>query len=889
MTMDSPSVALLVRKGRTMMLVAKLKTGAVCLLALSLFVGGWGWVAHRSLVAEAPQLPEPAGEGKQPKQAASEEHPRNDLHSDPLPPGAVARLGTVRFRHEGMLGPFAISPDGKTLAAVSLMFGKSVAFWDISTGRLTRRLTFDHEVHYLAFTPDGKSLGVWAVWEGKGQNGILQLFDLASGKETRRFVGHLAVRFSYGGIGLEGAAFFTSDARTLVTLGGDGSVILWDVQSGKKMRQLDGGSWMVWGLSPNGKLLTASNQVSVKILRLIDVATCKEVRQLSHPADVRGAAFSPDGKTLAVAFSGVEQGIPGPGKITLWQVESGKELGTLTGHQGTVPALAFSPDGKVLASGGIDRMLCLWDVASRKELGKAQMLPTSIQQLAFSRDGKTLILSGKENHVRLWDVAAWRERVVAEGPGDAIVAIAHSPNGKLAASVSSRGGIWLWDAATGKYLRTLEYGSPPVRFSADGKSLVSGLGHSWLQVWDARSGEKQQSIPVAGGLYGNTVMTPDGKTLASCSRSTIHLSSAGGEEKLRILKLPSKEEPPQQRGKRRPRTRTQLFACRFSGDGKTLYACSKETHVLRWDVATGNSLPPIGGQDGGANGIALAPDGRSVATVTAAGALYLWETATGQPRFVTKDAGHAAPAAFSPDGRLLALANKKEGMVQLVRVADGKVIRCFAGHLGRIGCLSFFPDGRTLASGGYDSTVLLWDVTGLAAADPKKAPVLKPEELAELWAGLRRTATESYGCMTALTSSPAQAVPFLGAKLEPLVKGNVERFTPLLKKLDSDNFREREDATRELKKLGWSAELALRKAIQEKPPLETRRRLQSLLDELGRKVNVSGEQLRTLRAIEVLERIGDKQARELLRRLSEGAAGAWLTEEAKATLQRLRR
>jgi hypothetical protein len=112
---------------------------------------------------------------------------------------------------------------------------------------------------------------------------------------------------------------------------------------------------------------------------------------------------------------------------------------------------------------------------------------------------------------------------------------------------------------------------------------------------------------------------------------------------------------------------------------------------------------------------------------------------------------------------------------------------------------------------------------------------------------------------------------------------DAERFAGLLKKLESDQFREREEATRELKKLGDSAEPALREALKRNFPLETRRRLQALLDGLD-----TGERLRTLRAIEVLERIGDKPARDLLRRLSKGAAGAWLTEEARTTLRRLK-
>jgi hypothetical protein len=138
--------------------------------------------------------------------------------------------------------------------------------------------------------------------------------------------------------------------------------------------------------------------------------------------------------------------------------------------------------------------------------------------------------------------------------------------------------------------------------------------------------------------------------------------------------------------------------------------------------------------------------------------------------------------------------------------------------------------------------------------------------------------------MNTLISAPAATTPFLGEKLKPVVAVNAARFAALRKKLESDVFSEREEAAGELKKLSDAAEPSLRKALQENLTLETRRRLQALLEELQ-----GGDRLRSLRAIEVLERIGNASARELLRRLSAGAESAWLTEEGRRTLRRLQR
>jgi hypothetical protein len=120
--------------------------------------------------------------------------------------------------------------------------------------------------------------------------------------------------------------------------------------------------------------------------------------------------------------------------------------------------------------------------------------------------------------------------------------------------------------------------------------------------------------------------------------------------------------------------------------------------------------------------------------------------------------------------------------------------------------------------------------------------------------------------MATMIAAPGQTVAFLGDKLKPIAAIDAERIAPLLKKLESDQFAEREEATQQLKKWGDAIEPARRKSLQEKLPLETRRRLQALLDDLD-----GSERLRALRAIEVLERIGDIPSRDLRRRLSQGA------------------
>jgi hypothetical protein len=148
---------------------------------------------------------------------------------------------------------------------------------------------------------------------------------------------------------------------------------------------------------------------------------------------------------------------------------------------------------------------------------------------------------------------------------------------------------------------------------------------------------------------------------------------------------------------------------------------------------------------------------------------------------------------------------------------------------------------------------------------------------------------KAYRAVQALAAAPKQAVPFLRERLkpvQPLTAADRERFTGLLADLDSGAFAVRERAAAELEKRGNTLEPLLRQALAGKPSLEVRRRLEKLLGNLDPE---SPNRLRMLRAVEVLEHTGDAEARRLLEELASGAPGAWLTCEAKASLERLAR
>jgi hypothetical protein len=139
-----------------------------------------------------------------------------------------------------------------------------------------------------------------------------------------------------------------------------------------------------------------------------------------------------------------------------------------------------------------------------------------------------------------------------------------------------------------------------------------------------------------------------------------------------------------------------------------------------------------------------------------------------------------------------------------------------------------------------------------------------------------------------LVSSPDEAVRYLGARLSPVPAADEKRLARLIADLDSDRFAVRARAAKELEGLGELAVGACRKALTGKLPLEGRRRLEALVETQEQMWRApSPERLRTLRALETLERVGTPAARGVLTALAGGAPGARLTREAAASVRRL--
>jgi WD40 repeat protein len=790
--------------------------------------------------------------------AAAPPPQRVDLHGDPLPAGALSRLGTVRLRHGHMVSSVAFSADGKTL--VSGASDHTVRIWNAATGRLVRCIGKEHSlvnvyagsrwITAVAISGDGKSVASCS------NDGMVRIWNVATGEEVR------SIRLGWATPSLA----FGAGGKTPAATGGS-IVFIWDVATGKEVHRLVGHRFFIprMGVSTDGaKLVSGDGQ---GVVCLWDAGTGKQVRQLSLGQGASAVAISPDGKTVAAASIN--------GKVVLWDAGTGQERRQLAAHKRSVAGLAFLPGNKTLVSVQVDGLIRLWEIETGKMVRQIEQQGTSVLTMALSRDGKKLALvSG--NGLQLWDLQAGRRIGPPGGHDGAVAFLTFSGKGGRVTTAGGDGMFRIWEAATGKPGRAsgpTDTTCSPTALSASGR-VAAGLAPAGeVILWDVQAGKMLRKIADAKAT-GTAALSDDGRTLATASQvGEVRLWDVATGKELR--KFAARQGV--------------LLALAFSPDGEVLASSGGNGLVRLWRVKTGRELRQVNVR-GVAYRLVFSSDGRALASGGHDPVVRVWETATGQlVRELSGHRGYVMALAFSPDGRHLAAGNWMG--VRLWDLATGKARGELLGYQGDGVSLGFSPDGKVLASAGSDLTVLLWGVSGMLRPDRDATDRPRPtaEALAAKWDNLAATdGRKAYDAVWELAAAPAQAVGLFSKHLKPVRPADAKRLARLIADLGDEEFETRSKAARELEALEDLAGAALRKALARTTDVDLRLRLQVLLGRLDSD-ELSGEQLRTMRALQVLEVIGTRAARRLLGELAKGAATARLTREAQASIRRLTR
>lgn len=591
--------------------------------------------------------------------------------------------------------------------------------WRFASHWSAQNLCFDDAFELLAFrTPTGFSVRRVADNQEINFLPVKDVSDLANGLMLRRFAPHgryvaascLTTGNGWrwrvwdltrgGALALDlpsaGYGDFAPDGQTLAVMNPDNAVSVRELDSGKELKRFKVDSHLnLLRFSPDGTRLAGLEFGSTNA-RIWEVASGQLLITFVAPEMFSTLAWNHDGTLLATGRT--------DGMIQVWDVQSGRLVTRMEGHEGRVTTLAFSHQGDLLASASWDTTLRLWDVAKGRQL---VLYRTQDVELHFSEDDRTLAYAIEGETSKLLEVAhsTGYRQFASHIETPRTWCADFSPDGRTLV-VSARNGIWFWDLITGKQigqLPTSECRSAHFQTS-DGLNVVAATSDGLFR-WPLRTEETGGGSFLRAGVPQN-LLSRDVYRYSSLDRAggKILVSKEPGVEPL-LVDLSNRTNILRLRG----HPGCQLVALDPAGQWAAT-GTWKGTGVKVYEASTGKIVKSLPVQ--GTAVVLFSPDSKWLATADMT-ALNLWKVGSWEaasPPLPGDQVSELNPVAFSPDGRLLATVHATYEL-QLLKVPGLEPVATLRlPRSAHISCLCFSPNGAHLAAIEWSGPVDIWDL-----------------------------------------------------------------------------------------------------------------------------------------------------------------------------------
>lgn len=542
----------------------------------------------------------------------------------------------------------------------------------------------------------------------------------------------------------------TTDGTRLAVNPRDGFIHVWELQSGKQLVALPvNKEWVDFAyFNKDGSQLATIDVIDDKTItpKIFDVHTGSILRATSlpiTPQDWSLSAFNPDLSRVVVGMSG--------GKATVWDVETGKLLLTLSGHSDWVNAVAYSPDGTKIATSSDDKTAKIWDAVTGQELKTFLGHTSPVIRVTFNADGTRLGTGSTDGTARIWDTTTGKQ-LLSLNHGDWLTGIYFSHDGsRIFTHTLGRNGK-VWDSNTGEELMTLTghtgfiYGGA---FTANGSLAVTSATDGSTRIWDLARAQESFSEPTSAKLSssiggGTVVFSPDGTRIAVSSSDghfkiwnivtgqeqtfeghtdAVHrvafspdskrIASASDDDTVRIWDVSTGRQLLVFRGHS-----SDAISVVFSPDGKRVASGAEEKLIQIWDANTGAVLNTLdtsaitNAPNNVAYGLAFSPDGSQLATSFGDGTIANWDLRSGKPLFsfdVGPTGAGVFSVAFSSDGSRLAYTTAV-GVAKVLNPETGKEILSLGTESSYSNSISYSPDGKQIATDSL-SGAHIWDAS----------------------------------------------------------------------------------------------------------------------------------------------------------------------------------
>lgn len=531
-------------------------------------------------------------------------------------------------------------------------------------GPLLRTVETDSSVKALAVIDGRRAVS-------GSSDGTLRVWDLETGQALKLLKGHNSLV----------RTVVVVDERRAISGSDDGTLRVWDLETGQTLRTLEGHNSSVTAVALVDSQRAISGSYD-RTLRIWDLEAGKTLRTLEgHNASVWALAVIEGRRTISGSYDGT---------LRVWDLETGQTLQTLEGHKDWVTAVAVV-DSRHAISGSHDRTLRVWDLETGKTLQTLKGHNDWVMAVAVV-DGQRAVSGSHDGTLRVWDLKTGQTLHTLEGHNASVCAVA-VVCGQRTISGSADWTLRVWDLETGQTLRAIERHNACVSALAvvDGQRAVSGSNDGTLRIWDLETG---QTLQIFNGHtnWVTAVAVMDGRRAVSGSHDwTLRVWDLKTGQTLLTLKEDN----------------TSWVTAVAVVDNQRAISGFDSGKLQIWNLKTGKVLRTFEEYKSGVRAVAVV-DGQRAISGFDDRTLRVWNLETGQTLRILEGHNASVRAVAMVDG-WRAVSGSEDRTLRVWELETGRVLRTLEGHNASVRAVTVVA-GRRAVSGSDDRTLRIWDL-----------------------------------------------------------------------------------------------------------------------------------------------------------------------------------